>query len=666
MGSGARPGSYSAAGGASRQPGCGSLTAAVRGDVESEELRGLVRRLEVASAASPVAYRIRVAALALVGLVGLAGVLAAGMLVVLALGALLVALLLLAAIGEPVSLFILLLGLVLYRQWIPVWTTVRSAVAALGARGAATGGRELCREEAPALFTALDHLRARLGGPPVDRVLVVDGVGASVVRAPGRRAFGGSEIHLLLGLPLLESLPVDEALAVVAHEYGHVAGAHLRFSGMVYRLRGTWQAVAERVEGMHGWLGSFLRKLARGYVPRFDAYSFVLARADEYAADAASARLVGGDAAARALKRVAEAARRHDGFLGETFRRASDDPAPPADRLVRWASVANTSPPHEDARRWLAAALDQEGHVADTHPTLRARLAALPGRSEPVDAPPPPRTGASAAEVWLGPHLATVRAELQAAWADAVALAWVQRHAAVRADRERLGALDRVEARTDDEEIERIRLSLRVQPDRDVLPDLVAFNAAHPDHPETLFLEGSVRLERGDRVGLDRMARLVEVEPEATVPACTLAVAFCLAHDPEAASEWHARRQTRVAYEQRRAWLARAYNPHYRLLPHALPEATVDAVRDLLTGPLMSDIAEVYLARRELPIDPPAYVLLLVVKVQRWAAAGGKRGRIQEDLVARPWPVPLHVLVLGTADTPFARTLAQVADARVR
>mgnify|MGYP003587285643 CR=1 FL=1 len=54
---------------------------------------------------------------------------------------------------------------------------------------------------------------------------------------------------------------------------------------------------------MH-WTTALLRRFFDWYAPYFDAYSFVLARANEYEADAISARVAGAPVAAAALQRI--------------------------------------------------------------------------------------------------------------------------------------------------------------------------------------------------------------------------------------------------------------------------------------------------------------------------------------------------------------------------
>lgn len=42
---------------------------------------------------------------------------------------------------------------------------------------------------------------------------------------------------LYVGRRLLQALSEEEAMAVVAYEYGHLVGHHSRFGGFIYRFR---------------------------------------------------------------------------------------------------------------------------------------------------------------------------------------------------------------------------------------------------------------------------------------------------------------------------------------------------------------------------------------------------------------------------------------------
>lgn len=121
-----------------------------------------------------------------------------------------------------------------------------------------------------------------------------------------------------------------------------------------------------------------MARLALGwYEPYFNAYTFVLARANQYQADRASADLVGADVAAHALKRVNLAGPRHERFMDGVATRVRDDAEAPADLTLRWAAEASHTPSAQQARGWLDQALQRLPMPQDTHPSLRDRLQAL-------------------------------------------------------------------------------------------------------------------------------------------------------------------------------------------------------------------------------------------------------------------------------------------------
>src|SRR5262249_7727554 len=109
---------------------------------------------------------------------------------------------------------------------------------------------------------------------------------------------------LIIGLPLMKALTREQLAAVLAHEFGHLAGGHGRLANWIYRLRFGWIRLAQALQERNSF-GSFaFRPFFKWYAPYFSAVSFPLARANEYEADAASARLTSPTAAAAALTGV--------------------------------------------------------------------------------------------------------------------------------------------------------------------------------------------------------------------------------------------------------------------------------------------------------------------------------------------------------------------------
>lgn len=631
--------------------------------MDADRFKQLVARLERESAATPGRYRAKVAALAVLGFGILALLFAAvgfGLLVLLGLATGL------AFSGGAALLWLLKLGKLLLLLALPLWLLVHAGVRALFVRLPQPEGREITRAEAPALFEALDGMRRRLKGPRVHHVLVVDGVNAAVVQRPALGVVGWPRNHLLLGLPLLEGLSPVEALAVVGHEYGHLAGSHGQFSAFIYRLRHTWSTVEQFTGRIQGWLGRLVAPLVGWYAPYFNAYTFVLARADEYQADAASAALVGPAHVAHALKRVKLLTSSHQRFMQQALDRMDHDAAPPADLLQRWALQAGEAPAPADARRWLDDALDHEAHFTDSHPTLRARLSALLSSAAALQEPPPPLAGDSAARAWLGDLAEALRRELQARWAEEVRPTWAERHAHALRLQQRLRELRAVGGRDAAQQIELLHLSLRLEPEADLREELSAFNAANADHALGLYLEGLARLKHGEHEGLALLDRAIALDPEATKLVCERAHALLAERRERGAAEaWARRWRERHALETLREQQLRTLDPAHPLAPHDLEEERLAAVRALLDARTREGIAEAWLARRVIPADATVVQMVLGVRLGWWARRRGRQREIVKRLAALDWPVPLVVVTLDGRYAGMREKLMALGQARV-
>lgn len=630
--------------------------------MEEQQFTSLVARLERLSAQHPTRYRARVLGLTLVGF---------GILLLL-FGAVTLGLLLLAGLalamvlsGGSALLWLFKLGKLLVLFAYPLWQLVRSGVKALSVRLPAPTGHEIARVDAPALFAALDRMQLAMKGPRFHHVLIVDDINAAVVQRPAFGLIGWPRNYLVLGLPLLEGLSSEEALAVVAHEYGHLAGSHGRFSAFIYRLRHTWGTVQDHAEQVRGWIAKAVQPLVRWYAPYFNAYTFVLARADEYQADAAAVALVGPTAMAHALKRVNLATAQHRRFMQQVFDRVDHEAVPPSDLLTRWADQATVAVDAPTARQSLDQALDREGHVTDTHPTLRHRLAALPALPEAPEDLPPPVDGPTAAQAWLGPLLERLRALGQARWVEQVSAPWLERHAKAQQQRERLAELRALEAPSTDEQIELLRLAIWLEPSPDHLDALVAFNATHVDHPGGLFTEGLLRLDRDDPAGLTLIDRAMALDPQAVKAGCERAHAFLTARgDREAARAYAERWQTRDAWETERARQLRVFDSDHALVSHGLAADVIDTLRNRLDKATLKHVQALYLARRVIPIDPQAVQWVMGVKLTYWGKWRQQQSVVRR-LAAMDTPVPFVIVALTGEFAVMEKKFRALADAKI-
>lgn len=635
--------------------------------MDNARFEQMVARLEAQSAQAPGWYRVKVALLAVLGfgvlLLLLGG---AGIGLLLLIGGLGVALY--ASGGKGLGLLLQLGFKALVLLAAPLWLLLKSSSRALFTRLAPPQGRVLQRDEAPALFEALGQMRQRMRGPRFHQVLLTDELNAAVVQRPMFGLVGWPRNYLLLGLPLLESLSPDEALAVVAHEYGHLAGSHSHFAAFIYRLRTTWGTIQQVSQQWNGVGGRLLQRVVGWYAPYFNAYTFVLARANEYQADLASVELVGSAVAASALKRVNLGLAAYDHFMEDTFAGARLMPAPPADLAERWAARAHQLSAEEQAAAWLQRALAREPQVHDTHPALKLRLRALPGlaaNAAAIEALPQPLHGATAAQAWLGPRATSLRDELQRQWHDAVSPRWREHHDEWQRRRNALDALNAVEQPSAAQQLERLQLMMQLQPDTDHLPALAAYNAEHGDQALGLYLEGGLRLDRDDEQGLDLLERAMALDGEAIRPACEKAYAYLKPRNDPRADQYAERWTSRQRMEAERAAQARALSPDHVLRePSELSPQAWQTVRELL-APHARGIAKAYLARRVLPVDPTVDTYVLCIDLTTTARLCRREAEIVQRLAALEWPVHLFICTLSGRFQPFEKRLAQLPGTRL-
>ena len=383
-------------------------------------------------------------------------------------------------------------------------------------------GRQVTAAEAAPLFAEIESIRAQLGARRIDVVLITTEFNAGITQVPRLGLLGWNRNYLTLGLPLLAALSPEEFRAVLAHELGHCARDHARFANWIYRIRRTWTQLLAMLEERGGAGAKLFVPFFNWYAPYFNAYSFVLARANELEADSAAARVAGREATAQALMRVhAQGDYLEQAYWGRLYERLGRDSEAPA-HVYTAALAAIDSMPLALGQSSIDRALERSvGSAAadfdDSHPSLAERLRAL-GLVPRFE----PRQGPSAASVLLDESVPTLVAEYDAQWTANMALQWRIRHERMRDSRERLVALERaLEERSlvANEAWERIVL-LRSLEGRAAAASLLGeFALANPDHAQAQLAHGVALLEADDASGVACLERAFVLDEETRSPA---------------------------------------------------------------------------------------------------------------------------------------------------
>jgi len=575
--------------------------------MEQSKYESLIRPLEALAAENPGQYRLRVALLAALGYFYL-----------------LVVVTLLLGIVVLVLFYASFNWLVIKILWIPL-VLVGIVLRSLWITLPVPDGTELQREQAPALFDLVHEVTTTLNGPKVHHILLSGDFNAGIVQIPQFGMFGWQTNYLVVGLPMLRALNPAQFRAVLAHEVGHLSGKHGRFSGWIYRLRRSWIEVLVRVHQERHYASFLFEPFLNWYAPYLNAYSFVLARAQEYQADVYSVELAGKETAAVTLARVAAKSRKLDeDFWPDFFRKSKEQPKAPRDPFAQMLGGLDQPIGPVNAQRWFFESLQVLTGYEDTHPALADRLAAMGFEkgSPAVDALldqllTSEKDGQSAASHYLrelppdflGREDRVLREQLVNVWNESHS-----KYNEARKRLEKLGEQANDRALTLEEQWERIMLMGRVHDRATALPLLQTFVSEHPDNVGGQFAMGAILLEQHDAAGVEYLEKAMQLGPVTTGDACVLLSGFYFEQgNKELAESFRNRAVEHYANAQKQQEQAMTFSSSDTLMPHDLAPEMVRNIQAQLGK--VRGLSEAFLVRKKVEGMDPFYVLAVAAGI---------------------------------------------------
>lgn len=488
---------------------------------------------------------------------------------------------------------------------IMAWVLVKS----LWIRFEEPEGYRLPRKDYPELYREIDRLRRELKALPIHQVLLTSELNAMVVQTPRLGVFGWQHNTLVLGLELLLILSPEEARSVVAHELGHLSKNHSRFGGWIYRVRASWGRIMEAFREAESFGARLLRRFFDWYTPRFAAYSFALARMNEYEADAVAARLTSPDATLLALVNTNVTGPYVDEtywrwYFGKADRMREPDHPP-------FAGLAQFLPANPQSReailQRIREAMQHETAYDDTHPALKDRIAAL--KAKP--AVPHPAGENNAAAAWLGGRYRQVVADFDAQWLANNQEHWRERFQYVQSSLAKLTELE-VRPREELEEQELWNLAAwteEFRDDVDPLPLYEAYQQRYPEEAAAAFVIGRIRAARDDEACLPQLEKAAE-SPELTVQACEVAYMFLHGKErPEQAERWRERALRQMELDEQAEAERRSVSPNDPLIAPEMPQE----LRTNLKHQLLNSgfVRQAWMARKQVELRPedPVYIV---------------------------------------------------------
>lgn len=554
----------------------------------------LIKHLEQVATQQPDHYKLRVLLLAILGY---------GYIFV-------VILFLLITNGVLLYLFLFFHNPLMAKLGIAIIVLIYFIIKALRVHFSKPEGIPIQSSQAPQLFQLLTQIRLQLQGPKIHTVLLTNDFNAAIVQYPRLGLLGWHQNYLLLGLPLMQALSVPQFTAVLAHEYGHLSGAHGRFSAWIYRIRKTWAQLMDALQQQQSRIGNALfKKFFDWYIPFFNAYTFVLARLNEYEADRSAAQIVGATYAAEALINVSLKSQ----FLAENFwpnlyAEANQFATPPYSPYTALPQAFVSKPAIDNSHQWLQQALQTQTDTQDTHPSLSDRLAAL---GEEARLLPPVET--HAAQQFLGDHLAAFTHQMNQDWYAKIESQWQQRYQYVQSAKIHLQELtERANTTplTVEEAWQQASLTEELISSAVALPLYQDLLKHSPYHPSASFAVGRILLKQNDEAGIQLITRAMQGDGKATLAGCELIYNFLIRQNrPQEAFSYLEKATQRIQLEQ----LAQAERDSLSQNDTFLPPGLTIAQRQPIVEQLKAQkgIKRAYLVRKQVQYLPehPLYVV---------------------------------------------------------
>lgn len=576
-----------------------------------ETFDALVQNLEQYSQRNPQTYKLRVGLLALLGYLYL----------FLVVSGLLAAVVLLVWLALSSRHFNALVVKAIIFLLIPICIVARS----LWVRWTTPKGITLNPQKVPKLFALIEDLAKNLQTSSFHHVLLTDDFNASVLQIPRLGLFGWYANYLVIGLPLMQALSPKQFRAVLAHELGHLSGNHSRFAGWIYRVRQTWVQILDRLQaGHHSETGLIFSAFFNWYAPFFSAYSFVLARTDEYEADRCAAQMAGQQNAVDALVNICvRGAYLNHNFWPELNQRANVQPDPPTHLYNELSQALSRKIDLETAQQRLAAALEQKTDNADTHPCLRDRLLAL--GVDPITVQPAIQLHRTAAEYFLDAALDGYTDQLNQEWQTTVTFQWKERHAYATHIQESLSTLEnkaQLSNLTVEEAWNRAQWTLELTDHETALPLVKAVLQQNSTHAEANYVLGRILAEESNPEAIPHLEIAMRQDKHKTLSGCQIIghILSQLGRDSEIepyrqlAQEHY---QMLLLAEQERAQVSVSDE----FIPHELSKSDLAELSQQLRR--YPHICEAYLVQKKVRYFPeePFYVMVISRKVSFWKLA---------------------------------------------
>lgn len=412
------------------------------------------------------------------------------------------------------SKLIILLGMVLYVLIKALWVKLD-----------APDGYHLKRQDYPELYAEIDAIGAQLQAPKIHDIILTSDCNAAISQTPRLGIFGWQKNTLIIGLVMMMSMDKAQFLSVVAHEFGHLSSRHSRFSNWIYRIRTTWMRIMNAFEEAGGWSYFVFGRFFNWYAPYFNAYSFALARANEYEADAIATKITSKQTFVEALTQaytVPDLVEKHYWSAIEEQVGKSEQVKPDVFTDL-YRKLNQHTFQAEERRAVLDKILLEKTGCTDTHPSFKDRISPYTEESSI-----PGQVRKSAADELLSEKLATILKDFDQDWTQYNRDYWADRHLYLQQSQSEMQVLEQKQAhkKLDREELWKLAIwTEEIKQACDALPYYQQYHQQYSDDTDGQFALGRLLLKLDDEAGIHYLNQAMS-NHHAVIPACELIHAY--------------------------------------------------------------------------------------------------------------------------------------------
>ncbi len=253
---------------------------------------------------------------------------------------------------------------------------------------------------APALFDLVGELESEYGRPAVDRIVLRPEFVLRIVPDPRPGWPGRSNHTLVIGLPLLLTLPPEHFKALLARRIGQHSLRHNLLSGLLARWRDVFRSYQRSTAQSKALPHRLFNLFFRFYHPLYRRLSVYAAQLDELEADRYGLEVINDrDMVTAISQEIVTRAFMEKKFwpkIRQLQRRGSETGQLPFRHMTAVVRKGLTA---DDARHSLQEAMAQDVARPATRPPLRYRLENM-GHDHPAT---PPMLAEPAAQAYLAP-----------------------------------------------------------------------------------------------------------------------------------------------------------------------------------------------------------------------------------------------------------------------